>query len=155
MLSYRQWALLILSAHDSKMAVAYTKHCLICSVINVFILFITVLNGEDVPLFKIETEIYSSVVLPCPGKSQQNRWKHKDRNLFVRRANIGKLPKESVGLSQDYSLLIYNVTLLHDGTYQCFRNSVISVNYSLFVTGKYSPLETKFLLSEYLFKSGT
>lgn len=77
----------------------------------------------------------SSVLLECDNLSanDKSKWKHGEDIIFIDKNALSTDLKSTVVLSQNYSLFISPTLLLHEGLYQCIRNSVTVRRYQVIV----------------------
>lgn len=98
--------------------------------LSTFVLHHTRANSRIVKTFS------NSVLLEtCCETTQTINWKFKENFLFFKWIPLENVIKDTVSLDVNSSLCISNVSLLHEGVYQCMCNDISVKNYSLEVEG--------------------
>lgn len=86
---------------------------------------------------KIHTAAISdSVVLQCCcGTGLNNKWKFEDVFIYFNRVEVDGRFGNSTALSKNYSLVINHVSIIHDGIYECMRDSTVLSRHTVVVEG--------------------
>lgn len=86
--------------------------------------------------YVVTTQSTNSIVLESCCKDKQHRnWKFCNRFLFFNWIPIDSGLGDTVSLDTNRSLIISNISLLHEGTYQCMCDNVSLRTFLLWVQG--------------------
>lgn len=80
-----------------------------------------------------------AVSLDCPGEHGDiNKWEHGGVNIYYNNLLIDRSVEDNISiLFENYSLLIQEISIEHDGFYQCLRDSKVVSEHYVEVKGLY------------------
>lgn len=83
--------------------------------------------------------LWESLSLDCPGEhGESNKWEHDGVKIYYNNLLIDRSVEDNISiLFENYSLLIQEISIEHDGFYQCLRDSQVVSEHYVEVKGLY------------------